>query len=256
MSIRRWLAAFGFEPQKLRRGLRELPRFWRGWKQVSRTVSWPSVAPSFPCLHDRTAPSGEAMGHYFHQDLQVARRIYEKAPKTHVDVGSRLDGFVAHLAVFRAVVYIDLRSPPEVVPGIEFRMGDLLDARTLPSGCESVSCLHVIEHVGLGRYGDSIDPEGWARAVTNLASMLASGGCLYLSVPIGKQRVEFNAHRVFAPNTVVTAARQNGLWLTQFAWIDDSGAFHNMDASIDVERILVDLEQLEYGCGLFEFVKQ
>jgi len=55
-------------------------------------------------LTDRFDPGGDASGHYFHQDLIVARRIFERDPRKHVDVGSRIDGFVAHLAVFRSCV--------------------------------------------------------------------------------------------------------------------------------------------------------
>ena len=63
-----------------------------------------------PCLTDRFEESGAARGHYFHQDLLVAQRIFDSAPARHVDMGSRIDGFVAHVASFREPEQRDLRE--------------------------------------------------------------------------------------------------------------------------------------------------
>ncbi len=50
-----------------------------------------------------------AGGHYFHQDLWAAKKIFKRRPMTHVDIGSRVDGFVAHLLVFMPVTAVDIR---------------------------------------------------------------------------------------------------------------------------------------------------
>lgn len=151
-------------------------------------------------FRDRSDPAGIASGHYFHQDLLVAREIFVREPRRHIDVGSRLDGFVAHVATFRDIEVLDLRPLSPSVPGITFFQHDVmaLDA-SFRGVADSVSCLHALEHFGLGRYGDAVDYDGWRKGLDGLAEMLEPGGTLYLGVPTGEpQRVEFNAHRVFS----------------------------------------------------------
>jgi SAM-dependent methyltransferase len=108
----------------------------------------------------------------------------------------------------------------------------------------SISCLHVIEHIGLGRYGDPLDPRGSERAAAELARVVEPAGRLYLSVPIGRERVCFNAHRVFSPLTIVRLFDR--LELEQFSVVDDAGRL--------LEGVTpAQADDLEYGCGLFEF---
>src|SRR5262249_53525396 len=155
-----------------------------------------------PALSDRYMTSGVARGHYFHQDLWAARRIYGRQPRRHIDVGSRIDGFVAHLLTFREVEVLDVRALSTSVRGLHFRQVDLMGAENEDGeSTDSLSCLHALEHFGLGRYGDTIDPDGWRIGLRRLVRMLALGGHLYLSVPVGPQVIEFNAHRIFAPET-------------------------------------------------------
>lgn len=200
----------------------------------------------YPILGDRHAAAGQASGHYFHQDIWAARHIHLRNPERHVDVGSSVAGFVAHLLSFREVEYVDLRPLRTNVTGLHFRQGDLLGG--LPyanASVESLSCLHVIEHVGLGRYGDPLDPDGWLRAVHELARVLAPGGVLYLSTPVGKERLEFDAHRVFSPATIVDAF--SDVELVEFSYVNDSG-----DIVADA-----DLTKFDgwYCAGLFRFEK-
>lgn len=255
MNLRRWLQACAIRPRIAVQALQRVPRFWRGYREFRAALNadpaWELTATS-PRLLDDVEAGGLASGHYFHQDLYVARRIFTDRPKRHIDVGSRVDGFVAHLATFRTVEYFDLRPINVKVPNVVFRRGDLMTPNSLPScACDSVSCLHVIEHVGLGRYGDRLAPEGWKTALRTLAGMLSDRGRLYLSVPIGRQRIEFNAHRVFAPATIVRAAQDLRLTLEQFAWVDDAGALHN--PAVSPVQIPTAAERLDYGCGIFEF---
>src|SRR5262249_34943075 len=114
-------------------------------------------------------------------------------------------------------------------------------------GIPSLSCLHVIEHIGLGRYGDPLDPSGAERAAKELQRVLAPGGRLYLSTPVGRERVCFNAHRVFAPDTIVRIF--SDLKPPHFAYVDDDGALHTSAAPDDARS-------LDYGCGLFRFAKE
>jgi hypothetical protein len=174
-----------------------------------------------PILHEWNETSG-GLGTYFHQDLTVARWIRETAPVRHVDVGSRIDGFIGHLAVFREVEVIDIRPSPGEVSGLRFHQLDVM--AELPEKwlecTDSLSCLHTIEHFGLGRYGDELDPSGHLKGLDQLKRMVAPGGLLYLSTPIGPERVEFNAHRIFAAETMV-AWFADGWEIERCAVLDD-----------------------------------
>lgn len=72
-------------------------------------------------------------------------------------------------------------------------------SKSLPGGVrKSFSCLHVAEHIGLGRYSEPIDPNETMKACKEFSRVLAQGGDLYFSMPVGKQKTYFNAHRVHA----------------------------------------------------------
>lgn len=184
------------------------------------------IGSSFPCFLDKHSTAGETRGHYFHQDLYVARRVALANPRRHADVGSSISGFVSHVASFRELNVLDLR-PLDPVPGINFIRCDICKLPPAHIGkYDSVSSLSVLEHFGLGRYGDSVDPDGWRDGLGGLEQLLEEGGTLYLSVPAGaEQRVEFNAHRVF------NVAFLRDILLEKFeivdlAIVDDAGMLH------------------------------
>lgn len=256
------LIAFGFDPRRTLRSLRFLPGY------VGDLLRWRRFAsadgPAFalrllPTLAERYANSGVASGHYFHQDLWAARLIHAQAPIRHVDVGSRIDGFVAHLLAFREVEVFDIRALDSRIPGLSFRQADLMSPLPLDlAPAESVSCLHALEHFGLGRYGDPLQPQGWQVGLRNLAGLVAPGGRLYLGVPIGRPAVEFNAQRIFHPRYLVDEAKRHGLSLVQFAHVDDAGDLHehpNQERPEPLEAHLERLAQMDYGCGLYVFHK-
>ena len=157
-----------------------------------------------PMLMEWDEASG-GLGGYFFQDLTVARWVHEDNPSRHVDVGSRIDGFIGHLAVFREVEVIDIRPQPRQVHNVRFHQLDLMQLlpETWIESTDSLSCLHTIEHFGLGRYGDPLDPNGHLRGLAQLKRMVNPGGVMYLSTPVGPERIQFNAHRVFAPETLL-----------------------------------------------------
>jgi hypothetical protein len=138
-------------------------------------------------------------------------------------VGSRLDGFIGNLAVFREVDVIDIRPHTQAVRNVRFHQLDLMaDLPAEWTNCtDSLSCLHTIEHFGLGRYGDKIDPAGHLKGIERLQAMVAPGGTLYLSTQIGRERIDFNAHRVFAPATVLSWF-SDGWQIERSAVIDDA----------------------------------
>lgn len=159
----------------------------------------------YPILTEKSEASG-GLGAYPLQDLIVARWIREDAPARHFDVGSRIDGFVCNVATFREIEVIDIRPAPGAIPGVVFHQHDVMgECRPeWEAAIPSLSCLHTIEHFGLGRYGDPIDPHGHEKGLARLKAMVEPGGMFYLSTPIGTQRIEFNAHRIFAAATVLS----------------------------------------------------
>lgn len=247
------LLAFGFDPRKLYRSLLGFPSYMNNFLKLCKLVYRGRVADFkirlLPVLSDIVANSGVAKGHYFHQDLWAARRIYDLKPSQHIDIGSRIDGFVGHLLTFMNVTIIDVRPLISKVPGLNFMQRDMMDANSAKElFSDSVSCLHALEHFGLGRYGDSFDLDGWSKGLANLASIVSLRGRLYLSVPIGPQVIEFNAQRIFMPQTIIDAAEKLGLTLYEFSYINDVGDFHQSVS-------LNDIDSCQFGCGCFEFIK-
>ena len=198
---------FGFDPLRLWHSLRGLPRFAKDWFDFSQSFNG---SMSFnPCLHDRFDQSGFAKGEYFWQDLLVAQWIHADAPDKHVDIGSRVDGFVAHIASFREIEVFDIRPLAPTISGVTFKQANLMDVGSIDAliagdkgYCDSLSCLHALEHFGLGRYGDPINTRGYAQGLSNMALLLKPQGSMYLSVPMGRERVEFNANWIFNPYTI------------------------------------------------------
>lgn len=227
--------------------IRHLPRFFSDARTFKRLGG--NISLRYPILSDYKEPAGTMRGHYFHQDLFVAKQIFHNNPKRHVDVGSRLDGFVAHVASFRDIEVLDIRNITSQVPGIKFTQADLMQDSAVRS--DSVSCLHAIEHFGLGRYGDEVDPEGHLKGFSSISSIVTSGGTLYLSFPIGKsERTEFNAQRIFHPRSVLSWPGIEGLELVQFSFVDDLGDFFE-----DVQIAAAEDQQLVFGCGIYKFKK-
>jgi SAM-dependent methyltransferase len=167
--------------------------------------------------------------------------------KEHIDVGSRLDGFVAHLLPYCKVTYIDIRPLPIIVDGLEFKQGSILNLPFEDNSCETLSCLHVIEHIGLGRYGDDVDPCGHIKAAKELTRVLKPAGTLLIGAPVGRERLCFDGHRIFDPETLLSMF--HGLELVEFSLIDDKGLLLIENATIEQAR------KCEYGCGLFQFEK-
>ena len=205
---------------------------------------------SFPCYGDRTDSAGDTKGHYFHQDLLVAQDIYDRAPRRHVDVGSSIYGFVSHVATFRPIEIVDIRPLSSSVPNITFLQADVMNAAEVGSvHADSVSCLHALEHFGLGRYGDPVRVDGWIDGLNNLCNMTEPGGLLYLSVPITcEPRIEFDAHRVFRPDQIASALPGH-MTIERFSFVDDSGDLHT-DIDWRDDEVGSGLD-LRYGCGIW-----
>ena len=244
------LRLIGIDFGRLSRTLLNLPRYW-GEMARYRSCT-PQRFPMRlrylkPMLLDYASQAGVADGHYFFQDLWAAQKIFAARPDRHFDIGSRVDGFVAHVLSFMSVIVMDIRPLTSNVPGLTFVQADATNLLGISDdSVESLSSLHATEHFGLGRYADAIDPEACFKAMAAMQRVLQPGGQLYFSVPVGFERLEFNAHRVFNPRTIL--ATFVGLQLVSFAAVDDAGAFH---PRADPE----DFTRARYACGMFEFAK-
>jgi hypothetical protein len=241
----------GFRPRIAFRSFKALPQYLRSirlYKKLNTHKEFdPKWSEVFPILTERGDGAGTAGGHYFHQDLWAAQKIFERRPTAHIDIGSRLDGFVAHLLVFMPVTTVDIRPLHSEIAGLTFLRDDATKLQRLGDGTvQSLSSLHVAEHFGLGRYSDPIDPEACFSFMSALERVLAPEGILYFSVPVGRERVEFNAHRIFSPATILRQFAS--LELLSFSFVgDDDKLYTNCDAAMT--------NSCEYACGLFEFTK-
>lgn len=238
IDLHRVLAACRGLPQYAR----NLLSYVRAQDSTAATLrlQWSQLRPR---LADRYDQAGVVSGHYFHQDLWAARHIFDAAPIRHHDVGSRIDGFVAHLLSFRGdVTVFDIRKLDSSIDGLTFVQADATALPLPDRSIESLSCLHAAEHFGLGRYSDPIAPNASFVAMRELQRVLAPGGRLYFSVPIGRERLEFDAHRIFAASTVI--ATFDELRLLRFGAIDDTGRLHDPAEPGDFRNA-------HYACGLF-----
>jgi SAM-dependent methyltransferase len=212
------------------------------------------ITPNYPCLNDKDVDSGVAKGAYFHQDMFVAKQIYINTPKKHVDIGSRIDGFIAHVAVFRPVEIFDIRSLDSKVENISFIQADLMSADfSYINYCDSISSLHALEHFGLGRYGDQLDPIGHLKGFENITKMLKQGGTFYFSVPMGVQRIEFNAHRIFNLHYLLNWVSKD-FTIVSFSYINDLGDFYeNIELT---EQAISSTFNCNHGCAVFVLSKK
>jgi SAM-dependent methyltransferase len=240
----RWVLPF-IDPRALLRAA-ALPRFFGEMSEFKAAATGQTVRvrDSYPCLSDRTA-STPFDPHYFYQGAWLARRLAAARPAAHTDIGSS----VLMISVLSAMVpttFVDIRPLTTDLPDLHSIAGSITALPFEAESLQSVSCLHVIEHIGLGRYGDPIDPSGAAKGLSELQRVVAPGGTLYLTTPVGRERVCFNAHRVFDPASIIAAVPE--LRLTAFSLVDDAGRLI-MDCDPALAR------SLDYGCGLFEFTR-
>jgi hypothetical protein len=212
------------------------------------------ISSLYPCLMDKSDNAGINSGHYFHQDLLVAQQIFLDSPIKHIDVGSRIDGFVAHVASFRKIDIIDIRDLSSEQKNIGFLKLNVCEPLKPEFNeiTDSISCLHAIEHFGLGRYGDPIDVDAHLKALDNFKSMLKPKGKFYFSTPIGPQRIEFNAHRVFSVKYLLEKFKNN-FSVEDFYYVNDKGNLIHpkIFESPEIENNF----GCNYGCGIF-FLKK
>jgi hypothetical protein len=195
---------------------------------------------------DKT-PTTEFDRHYIYHTAWAARILARTKPAVHVDIGSYLF-FPGIVSAFVPVRFYDYRPADLKLSQLESGFADLMSLDFQDNSVQSLSCLHTVEHIGLGRYGDPIDPDGDLRAMSELQRVLAQGGQLLFVVPVGRRRLQFNAHRVYAYRDIVSYFPS--LSLEEFALVPDDptqSLLINPSESIS--------DQQTYGCGCFLFRK-
>jgi hypothetical protein len=156
-----------------------------------------------PCLNDWSATT-PIDRFYFYQDTWVAGKIINNKPKEHVDIGSTAL-LVGILSKITRIYSVDIRPLPISLENLECRKGSILDLPFDDNEVSSLSSLCVIEHIGLGRYGDPLDPYGTNKAAVELSRVIKSNGDLYVSAPIQDvATVHFNAYRSFNPESFIS----------------------------------------------------
>lgn len=198
-----------------------------------------------PSLRDRTA-STDFDRHYIYHPAWAARVVAEIKPDLHVDISSSLV-FCSMLSATVPVAFFDYRPADLKLSNLQSQSADLMALPFADGSISSLSCMHVVEHVGLGRYGDPLDPDGDLKAVTELNRVLAPGGDLLFVVPVGRPRVMFNSHRIYSYEQVLMLFPE--LTLVEFSLVPDDGTLLRQ-----AEPGLV--KQQEYGCGCFWFKRK
>jgi len=202
----------------------------------------------YPCLNDNTG-STEFDRHYIYHCGWAARVLATTRPSSHTDISSSLY-FCAVASAFVPISFFDFRPARLELGNLSSGQADLLALPFENESIESLSCMHVVEHVGLGRYGDPLDPSGDTKAMAELRRVLAPGGSLFFVVPVGRSRIQFNAHRIYSYEQVME--QFSGMELSEFALVPDDPR--------DGELVYGASEQLvnkqTYGCGCFWLKKK
>ncbi len=244
--IYRWIAPVA-DPLMIKSSLSNFPGYFKDMITYSKMKGAEPInlINTYPILSEKS--SGTPFdAHYFYQDIWAFKKIYKDKPKEHFDIGSKLM-FAGLLSAITQVTYLDYHPLKIKLKNFSFKQGNIISLPFKKNSILSLSCLNVAEHIGLGRYGDKLDPYGTKKACKELQRILAPKGNLYFSVPAGKPRVCFNAHRVNSPKKIIEYFK--GLKLVELSAIDDQ---NNFIENIDIET----LENCSFACGLFWFTKK
>ena len=217
---------------------------WRKFKNKNDKRFSVNAADLYPCLKDRIIKT-PFDHHYTYHPAWAARILAKTKPEFHVDISSILS-FSTIVSAFVPVKFYDYRPADLKLSNLESGSEDLNKLSFESGSIPSLSCMHTIEHIGLGRYGDKIDPEGDLKSIEELKRVLQPGGDLLFVTPVGKPRIEFNAHRIYSYEQILEYF--SPLVLKEFSLIPDAGGLiTNADPNL--------VKDQNYACGCFWFKK-
>lgn len=205
-----------------------------------------------PMLFEYDKEASKVERFYWYFEDWCSKRVFQNKPSVHYDIGGRMEGFINRLLTYgQEVIEIDIRPMSFKTEGLTFIQDDAILLESIPdSSVESISCLGVIESYGLGRWGDNINPDAWRQGLRSINRVTKKGGVVYIAVPIGKEKLEFNGRYVFCPETIVN--NMDHMRLVDFSIADprfglikqaDLGSYNNWDGDAQI-------------MGCFMFVKE
>ena len=248
MSLFKWIFIFFRSLRRKNRVSAIIKEFigfskdWCTYKNLELNSNFSlKTADLYPRLFDNTV--GTSIDPvYFYQNTWCAKKIFETKPEHHYDVGSSVE-FVGTISQFTPTTMVDIRPLGVTLPQLSFVKGNILHLPFKDGELSSLSSLCVIEHIGLGRYGDTLDPYGSEKACSELIRVLSHNGSLYISVPIDTEnKVYFNAHRAFTREYILSLF--STLTLVEEQYLYRNTLFDKYDF------------KKGFGTGFFQFTKK
>lgn len=206
------------------------------------------ITDFYPCILDKTITTSFDR-HYVYHTSWAARVVREINPLFHIDISSSLY-FSGIVSAFIPVHFYDYRPAKLNLSNLESKKADLHALPFADMSVHSISCMHTIEHVGLGRYGDPIDAKGDLKAIKELKRVVSSNGNLIIVVPVGKPKIEFNAHRIYSYEQILEYVEDSEFTLKEFTFIPEYEG--PMTRNADPSLVL----KADYACGCFWFKRK
>ena len=241
---------FCIEREKLSERLDKFRRDFEQYKMETDSHFKIETENIFPLLFEYDKSASYVSMFYFHFEDWCAKHIYKLRPENHYDIGGRIEGFVNRLLTFgQHVTMIDIRPMNLHIDGLKFVQDNAVELNGIQdNSIESLSCLGVIESYGLGRWGDPVDSYAWKKGLKSIQRVMRKDGVAYIAVPIGKERLEFNARYVFRPKTIVDA--MNEMELVEFCVADPEKNSISNSGLYDYDNYEGDVQIM--GCFLFK----
>ena len=217
---------------------------YRKFKSINDKRFSVDLKDIYPCLTDRikTTPFDQ---HYIYHPAWAARVLAKTRPEYHIDFSSILS-FSTIVSAFVPVKFYDYRPADMKLSGLESAFADLNKLPFEDNSQPSISCMHTVEHIGLGRYGDPLDATGDLKAIEELKRIVKSEGDLLFVTPVGQPKIMFNGQRVYSYEQIISYFEK--FRLIEFSLIPDAGGLiANANPAIVQTQV--------YGCGCFWFKK-
>jgi SAM-dependent methyltransferase len=203
----------------------------------------------WPILNEDTSQTAFDRQYIYHP-AWACRVLRRTNPPMHYDFSSTLN-FMAMASAWVPMTFCDYRPAPLQLDGLTTRGENLTQLSFPDNSLDSVSCMHVLEHVGLGRYGDVLDYDGDLKAIAELTRVVRAGGDLLIVLPLGRTAlIQFNAHRIYTWEGILEMFRER-FDLVESALIPEQA---NLGLVYSPDKTL--LNEQNYACGCFWFKKR